>query len=341
MLARVGLIILVSSLSCAVLPVVAEALGLPLWSGIGAGLAGALFPMHRSAETFNAWDEPYGALGLMVVLGLLSQWPALRAGRLPALAVYGMLWGLLLHVTAPFLIVQLGLGVSEVVAQRWQGGLGIRRWLVVVVFAGVVMIPWTVRNRVKLGGWIFMRSNLGIELDLANNDRSGPSMADNVKTGFGFHPNGSVAEALRIRSIGEIGYNRERLSRAFKWIQGHPSRFVALTIARARMFWLGWWGDRATAWVFTLATALAVVGCWFLWRTGNYGPLRLIGVVWLFYPLTYYVVQYVPRYRIPIWWTVLLMAGYGAGQIVKTLRVLRMRRPFGAAQHNPVAAAFD
>jgi len=38
----------------------------------------------------------------------------------------------------------------------------------------VVILPWTVRNRLQFGGWFFIRSNFGIELAQANHDGAGP-----------------------------------------------------------------------------------------------------------------------------------------------------------------------
>ena len=55
LLVRIGLIILANALCCAILPAVAGAFGLPLWSGVAAGLAAAMIPVHRSAEMFNVW----------------------------------------------------------------------------------------------------------------------------------------------------------------------------------------------------------------------------------------------------------------------------------------------
>jgi hypothetical protein len=119
--------------------------------------------------------------------------------------------------------------------------------------------------------------------------------------------------------MGEIAYNRERLRRAMRWMRAHPRRFLELTLARGRIFWFGWWGDPETAWIFTLTTALASVGAWFMWHSNHREVLRMFGAVWILYPLTYYVVQYLPRYRVPIWWTVLLAAAYGGGRLLEKL----------------------
>jgi hypothetical protein len=314
---RIGLLILVNSVICAAQPVMAAAVGLPLWCGIGSGLASALIPMHRTGEMFHAWDEPYAALGLMLALTLLARWTALCKQSIRVAAAYGVLWGVLLHIAPGMLLVFAGLSAYSILTQRRNGWTESRRWLVVWAVAGLVITPWTLRNRIQLGGWIFMRSNFGIELQMANNDRSGPATDDNRKAGLyrQTHPSINVQEAERVRSMGEIAYNRERLARATTWIKTHSLRFAELTVARVLIFWLGWWGNPESAWIFALTTALAAVGGWLMWRDGHRHTLAMFGIVWLCYPLTFYLVQHLPRYRMSIWWTVVLAAAYGAGRL--------------------------
>jgi hypothetical protein len=339
---RIGLLILVNATACAMLPAVAVALRLPLWAGVGAGLAAAVIPMHRTAEMFHAWDEPYAALGLMVAIALLPRWTPLRDQPLGRVAAYGVFWGLLLLISPAMLLVLVGLPLSGLLVYGRKARPEIKRWLLVGAVAGLVLIPWTVRNRLQLGGWIFVRSNLGIELDISNNDRSGATSSENSAAGLyrDTHPSVNVPEAERVRDMGELAYNRQRLQRALNWIKTHPARFAQLTAARVRIFWFGWWGDRNTAWIFTLTTMLAAAGAWFLWHSDDREVLRIFGTVWLCYPLTYYLVQHLPRYRIPIWWTLLLAAAYGAGRVVAAVRLWWTPR-LTTATSNPAVGSFS
>jgi hypothetical protein len=315
---RVVLLITVTSLSYALLPLVALELGLPLWCGAGAGLLCALFPMHRTADLTLAWAEPYAALGLMGALCLWASWTRLREGRRSALVGYGAFWGLLLYVAATLLPVLLGLVVADVCRHRGQRQLRLRRWLPVLLTAALCVVPWTLRNRVRLGGWIFMRSNFGIEFQMANNDLAGPTMNDLDQSGLArkTHPYLNSKEAERVRELGEIAYNRERVRRALDWVKAHPRRFLQLTSARALDFWFGSYQEPGTAWVFTLTTLFAGLGAMRLRRDGKHEVLWYFGPVWICFPAVYYIVQYLPRYRIPMWWTVLLVAVYGAGRLM-------------------------
>jgi hypothetical protein len=317
---RIGLLILVNSIGCAVLPLTATALGLPLWCGVGAGMGAALIPMHRTAETFNAWDEPYAAMGLMAVLVLLTRWQALRAGRLGALLVFGCFTGFMLYLSAPLTSVFFGLGVTEILMsyreQRvWQE---VRRWAVIGMVAALMLLPWTIRNRNQLGSWIFARSSFGLMFQLSNTDGAG-LLGYTAK-----YPGYNVAEAERLRDLGEIAYNQEMLQTAERWIQAHRGEFTVLTVERFVSFWSGWWGNPETAVVLTLITMLAVFGAWFMWRDGQRQVLQVFLPVWICYPIVYYVVAYCPRYHIVMWWTVVLTAAYGAGRLAMNLA---SRRP--------------
>ena len=315
-LARVGLLILVNSISCAVLPAAAMALGLPLWCGVGAGLASALIPIHRTAETFNAWDEPYAALGLMAVLILFVRWNALRERRLGALVTYGALWGLLLYLAAPLASVLAGLCLLGIFMSRGERSVWseMRSWVVIAIAVGLVLLPWTIRNRMELGGWVFARSSFGLMFQISNTEEAG-LLGDSR-----LHPSYSVPEAERVRSMGEIAYNHELQQTAVHWIQTHRKEFAVLTLERFVTFWSGWWGNPETAVFYSLTTLLAAFGAWFMWKDGHRQVLFVFLPAWICYPTVYYIVAYSPRYQIAIWWTVVLAAAYGAGCLIQRMR---------------------
>jgi hypothetical protein len=326
---RIGLLIGVNSICTALLPVVAPVLGLPLWAGIAAGMTSALVPMHRTAEAFHAWDEPYAVLGLMVALMLLARWKPLHRSPFYRSAWYGLLWGVLLQVAATTLPVLLGLAVFSIAENRAQAWPELRRWAVVFAAATVVMLPWTLRNRVQLGEWIFIRSNFGLELRISNNDRAGATNFETGQAGLyrDTHPGDSLREAQRLRDLGEIAYHRSQVTQALSWIHSHPGHFAALTAVRIRVFWLGSWRNPETACVLSITTILAIAGLWLMWRDGLREAFWMFVIVWLCYPLTFYVVQHLTRYRMPMWWTVVLPAVYATGRFFGSWRARILRRP--------------
>ena len=100
------------------------------------------------------------------------------------------------------------------------------RWLLAAAVSGLTLLPWTVRNRVELGDWFLVRSNLGIELRMAFGEGAGASTQDNLASGHyrNVHPNQSVAAATELRDEGEIAYNRRLSRQAAEWAAANEHR---------------------------------------------------------------------------------------------------------------------
>jgi hypothetical protein len=194
------------------------------------------------------------------------------------------------------------------------------RWACLLVAAAVMILtPWTVRNFKQFGGFVFVRDNLGLELYTANNDRARPTLEENMKLPKRPHPNDNHLEAEELARLGELRYNQVKLRAAIRWIVDHPSRFILLTMQRFLYFWYPnsnqiW--KRVVAGVITL---LGWTGFLFSYRTHRLASI-MIAVLWIVYPLIYYVMQADPRYPYPIYWTLLLMAA------VSILRLIGMTR---------------
>ncbi len=109
-------------------------------------------------------------------------------------------------------------------------------------------------------------------------------------------------------------YNRRLTREAAEWMHHHPGETMRFIATRAGKFWLGDWANPETAWAFALSTVLALAGAWWMWRDGRTEALLQLGcVVLLFHPI-YCIVAHVPRYRVPVWWCMFLLAAYGAGR---------------------------
>ena len=135
----------------ALLPYAGVALGLYRWTGVAAGFTAAVIPMHRTAEMFHAWDEPYAAAGLMLAIAALNTFQGLQEGRARSWATFGLCWGLLLHIMVTFLPVYLGLAVVDTCTHRNRRRLF--GWSIAAAFTALALVPWTLRNRVELGHW--------------------------------------------------------------------------------------------------------------------------------------------------------------------------------------------
>jgi hypothetical protein len=277
----------VSSLGYALLPALSAASGWGPGPGVAAGLLGAVFPLNRYEEIAGNWESPWAALALIALAWMcLRKTNPLRFGATGGLAL----------LFAP--------AIAPVFAM-WS--LWSRRFrLLALLPALLLLLPWAARNRIHLGEWIWMRDNLGLELSLSNNAAAAPTMRENIASGMhaAQHPSLSILEGDRVCYWGEPEYNRRRLDMARAWIAANPGRFLALTAARMRRFWF-------SSYYFSALLVLALAG---LYRTPN---AWVFATLWLTFPLLYYFVQFDPRYRHPMEWSVLLMASKGAYRFVR------------------------
>lgn len=316
------LVTLASALEYALLPAAALAFGFPWRAGLLAGFAGALLPLFPYLETKGEWEGPYGALALLLIAMSVA-----RAGlRLDvtdrAAAWRGIAWGFalllapaVLPALAAFLFLEIWRSRRLAAAHPW------RRAAIMTAVAFAIQVPWIVRNTLALGAPVWTRDNFGLELMLSNNPRALPT-ADEILANGSFsdlHPNGSAAEAAKVKRMGEIAYNREKSREAFAWIEAHPGAFARLTERRFLYFWFPKVNVPSKYMLLWLVTACGLAG---LWRMANHNAVafRIFGALWLVFPLVYYTVQNIPRYSYPLYWSLLLAAGYAVSGWIDAIR---------------------
>jgi len=301
---------LAASAQYALLPAAAEALGLMRTVGIAAGLAGALLPYKGYIETVDAvWEQPYVALVcVLLFLHTICYW---RDGG--SALWQGLFWGLAILLSPAFILVFLA-----VLAYEYFSHARGKAVLTALVCAGLVQVPWVVRNWVELGGFVPVRSNFGLEFSLSNRPGARPLMEDNVSRGefTQYHPSLNEAEARKLRGKGEIAYNRELFRTALVEVTRDPLRFLRLTGERIWLFW--WWPSHRTG-TMLVTLVFTVLGLLGLRKLPAGDARNLLGLILLAYPLTYYVIQIDRRYRYPIEWIFIL----GAAALVMGVRRLR------------------
>lgn len=104
---------------------------------------------------------------------------------------------------------------------------------------------------------------------------------------------------------------------ALAWIRVHPAEFLWLTAQRFANLWAGPIHrpvDQFSG-VLTL-TGLAIVGGFVAWRSGTIPQRAAFLIPLATYPLIYYLVAYMPRYRIPIDWILYILAGAAAWWLI-------------------------
>ena len=278
-----------------------------------AGLAGALLwavhPMAIYLPVALVWDSTLVALSITWFLSAMMERG--RDASLGAVAVLGAGLGLTLLVNpAPLALVPMFAWYylrPRPGHLQFDGG-GVPRVAVLLGAALLAASPWVVRNALVLGT-PQIRSNLGVELFVGNNDGAFGPFNGRI------HPAYNGAEMDRLLEIGEVEYAKEAGGRAVDWIAENPARFGRLSVERFQRFWIGpdptadivlgtgFVQERdAMSWLKWLTHAtmgvLAIAGL-LTWK-GRAGSRTVMRGAFLFFPLVYYVTHVFERYRFPI-----------------------------------------
>ena len=221
----------------AMLPWLAERLGLGRRAGIVGGMAAAIVPWQGLGDVLGwSWNEAHAAMALGVLLALyVRRWKATDRPSVAGSVALGAFAGFAFHLAPALLPVVLGCAAFELcwVKDSWRWS----RALAVAVGALLACALWTWRNYTTFGEVFFIRSNFGLELRLANHDGAQADIwSMNAPR---FHPGNDEGEARRVQALGKVAYMRQARDEAVRWIRSHPSEFLALTAVRAWHVWFG------------------------------------------------------------------------------------------------------
>jgi hypothetical protein len=316
------LAVMASSAAIGLLPFIAVRLGLGLWCGIMAGVALALSPMYLWVETAGGWEQPYAALslqGILLVFISLHQ----RAWLSWQLAVAGgILVGTSCLLCASVLPVVVLLLLAEVVSQRRNLRPLISPVLQLTGIAVLVILPWTCRNYLVLGGIVPIRSNWGLELAVGNHSQSnGRTYTTEVNDRttpirrIHSHPFSSEQERKKVMLLGELRYMAEKAEIAKQWIREHPWAFLKLTAQRFMLFCFpppDMWPASSPvkglkSALMTIAGACGLLGIIRLCMIRHPYSLILVSVL-LGFSLPYMITHVDLRYRYPLNWLIFLLA---------------------------------
>jgi MFS family permease len=302
------------------LPVVSLACDMNLDIGIWSGLAGALIPVNRWAETKGAFETTFGGV-FLVLLFIFYMWSwQTRKFTLRAAVFGGVISGLAVLAYAPLLSPLLGLLIAGYFVIRSEVA---RQYLLfataVFIMLAITLLPWAVRNYRVLGSFIWTRSNFPLELRLSNNDLARANFSDNEQVMNLYHPRVSRVEKAKLRKLGEIEYERQQLNEVLHWIATHKREFVLLTARRAIYFWFPAMKRPFQTTLLVLLTLLGLLGLVLLLRTGSYAGYGFLTILIMF-PIVYYFVQSFPRYVYPIEWCMFYL---GTCEVIVLLHKIR------------------
>jgi hypothetical protein len=286
------------------------------------GIYGAvLFIALPCFEVILAREAVYVAIGLMTFCLVAQRIAQSRLNHVMKGAVFGLVSGVLVLLNPVSLLFCISWTAYLLVTTREPLG---RARFGVGFAVGLVLtcLPWTIRNYRELGGLVFVRSNFGLELHVANNGCAEASLVRNMINGChaATHPNVNQVEALSVKRMGELSYNREKGSAALRWIRANPRRFWSLTAQRTWLFWFPYRDvfSPADGYSVCLITFLSIFGLWDLLRYGK--PIGfLILAASLLCSGLYCSMQADMCYRYPILWLSLLCAGCVAARYIHPL----------------------
>ena len=308
--ARVALNLILGSILCAAVYATALAFNMSRLTAGATALVLAILPPSLAVELCNDSDATLIAAVLVCIVGVTALW--FRTSKRSA--AMGLAWGAALLI-APVLAAVYAADVLFALSKP-----SLRRKIpALLLFTAIVLAPWIIRNRVRLGSWFFIRDNFGLELRVSNADNAFADYIQNAERGAmqTYHPFFNRAVADEVRLHGEPAVYRRFGHDALRWIRSHPARFFTLTSERFARFWMPPAGRLRTIWRAG-SLLLAAFGLILLWKR-NQGAAALLAILLAFYPLPYYLLQSYERYQFPIEWAITLLAVYAAVQAVEGL----------------------
>jgi 4-amino-4-deoxy-L-arabinose transferase-like glycosyltransferase len=295
------LVVLASSLLAALLPWVSGQFGLGRQPGFIAGLASAWIVAWPSHGEYLA-----GLFLGLLLLAFLHRW---TGGRLSwqASLLLGLGVGVTLHLQPAILTVVLGCLAFDL----WWGRRRQQRTYLIVLILAVLLacLPWAWRNYKEFNTLIFIRSNFGLELRMGNHPGALATFEEMDMHGGYLHPRVDFSEARKMQNIGEIEYMREAQRDAVAWIVSHPAEFLGLTLRRIANVWVGPLHRPSGIPEVLVLTILALLGLRRSFPTLSIPQRAALIIPLAAYPLIYYIVAYMPSYRQPIDWVLLILAG--------------------------------
>jgi hypothetical protein len=273
----------------------------------GAAWLWTIFPNAILMPVESMWDACISALLVATILcATLALAELVESKNLRNWCAYGLLWGVALMFNAtlaalfPFLAGWLAYRAHQH-KREWFKNAAASITIIILC-----CVPWTIRNYRVFHQFVPLRSVLGLQLWLGNNDQTQDIFRGDT------HPIYNAAEREKYVSLGEIAYMQQKKQEAVAYIFSHPAREAHLILYRAISIWSG--GTpypledligtpslrfRAIL-VFNLVAALGTLcGIIILFRERS--PFAIpIAVFPLIYPWAYYLTLALPRYRLPI-----------------------------------------
>jgi hypothetical protein len=266
----------------------------------------AIFPNAILMPVESMWDACISALLVATILWATLALERAESKRPRNWCVYGLLWGVALMFNAtlaalfPFLAGWLAYRAQQ------QNRAWLRNAAAAVAIIILCCVSWTVRNYRVFHQFVPLRSVLGLQLWLGNNDQTQDIFRGDL------HPIYNTPEREKYIAQGEIAYMQQKKQEAIEYMLSHPTREAHLILYRAISIWSGgtpypledFIGTPSlrfrTVLAFNLVATLGTLcGIIILFRERS--PFAIpIAAFPVIYPWAYYLTLALPRYRLPV-----------------------------------------
>jgi len=281
--------------------------------GAGAAWLWAIFPNAILLPVESMWDGSISALLVATILWATLALAESDSQRLRKWCAYGLLWGVALLFNATLAALFPILAGWLAYRARQEKREWFKNAAAAVVIIILCCVPWTIRNYRVFHQFVPLRSVLGLQLWLGNNDQTQDIFRGDL------HPIYNSAEREKYIAMGEIPYMQQKKQEAIAYMVSHPAREARLITYRVISIWSGgtpypledFLGTPSlrfrTVLAFNLVAALgALCGIIILFRERSQFAIPLAAFP-LIYPWAYYLTLALPRYRLPIDPIVLLL----------------------------------
>src|ERR1700721_1437707 len=193
----------------------------------------AIFPNAILLPVESMWDASFSALLAITVLWATLALDDDQHSRFRNYSAYALLWGLILMTNAtlgallPFLLGWLAYRAHRKSAPWFTN--------VAATVAIVILccVPWTIRNYKVFHTFVPLRSVMGLQLWLGNNDRTQDIFRGDL------HPIYNSEERAHYIELGEISYMEKKKQQAIDYILDPPARETHLIFRRFVSIWSG------------------------------------------------------------------------------------------------------
>jgi 4-amino-4-deoxy-L-arabinose transferase-like glycosyltransferase len=210
-------------------PLVVFALTDSIFKRKAAIIAGVIAAVYPSFILYSNRVMPEALLVLLVCLMVIFMVRFARGGKALDVCAAGLITGLAC-LCRPTALAFIPVGIIWIlIVGRADARRSLRAAALLVVFAAIVIAPWTYRNYSVHGEFVPVSTRGGMSLWLGNNDRATGNLGvDNEMLQSTMPDPGTDKETEMDRF-----YRNE----AMKFIKSHPKRFILLGIKKVFHFW--------------------------------------------------------------------------------------------------------